>query len=101
MNGSDLDNPINTVYPLGDPSRYPTWVSGRLSDHVGLNFTYIREMAAISDAPIGGIAELPDAGEGSGPPVWVYAALAAGAGAATFALAAGAWRARRRRHSRL
>jgi len=48
MNGSDLGNPINTVYPLGDPSQYPVWVSGRLSDHPGLNLTYDREMAALS-----------------------------------------------------
>ena len=57
MNGSDLANPVNTVYPLGDPGQYPAWVSGRLSDHPGLDITYIREMAGA--AAVGGVAELP------------------------------------------
>jgi hypothetical protein len=93
MNGSDLANPINSVYPLGDPGQHPVWVSGRLSDHPGLNITYIREMAALSDAPVGGVAELADASGPSGPD---YIALAAGAGA-TITIGASAWYARRRR----
>jgi hypothetical protein len=48
VNGSDIGNPINAVYPLSDPSQYPIWVSGRLSDHPGLNITYDREMAALA-----------------------------------------------------
>ncbi len=95
MNGSDLNNSINIVYPLGDPSQYPAWVTGRLSDHPGLNFTYIREMAALSDPSVGGLAELPGAAGAS--PTSAYAALAGGA-AALAAVAAGAWYARRRRH---
>ena len=89
MNGSDLANPINTVYPLGDPSQYPMWVSGRLSDHPGLNFTYIREMAALSGASVGGIAELPAVVD-SDWPAGAYVALA-GITAALVALGAGAW----------
>jgi hypothetical protein len=95
MNGSDLGNPTNTVYDLGDPSGYPAWVAGRLSDHPGLNFTYIREMAALSDAGVGGTAGLPDVSGGGGPPTWPFAAL--GAVAAVAAVGAGAWYARRRR----
>jgi len=95
MNGSDLANPINSVYPLGDPSQYPAWVAGRLSDHPRLNFNYIREMAALSGESAGGIADLPDIAGSGGPPTWLYAAL--GATAAGVAIAAGAWSARRRR----
>jgi len=90
MNGNDLANPINTVYPLGDPSQYPMWVSGRLSDHPGLNFTYIREMAALSGASVGGIAELPAVVD-SDWPAGAYVALAGGIAAALAALGAGAW----------
>ncbi len=99
MNGSDLGNPVNTVYPLGDPSQYPTWVSGRLSDHLGLNFTYIREMAALSAAgdPVGGIAELPDGAGSAGAPPGTYVALVGGAAAAIVTIAVGAWYTRRRR----
>ncbi len=97
MNGSDLGNPINTVYPLGDPSQYPTWVTGRLSDHPGLNFTYIREMAALTDPSVGGLAELPGAAQGEDSPAGAYPALAAGAAAALAGVAAGVWYARRRR----
>jgi hypothetical protein len=99
MNGSDLGNPINTVYPLGDPSQYPTWVTGRLSDHLGLNFTYIREMANLSDPSVGGLAELPGAAQGDDSPARAYAylALAGGTAAALAGVAAGAWYARRRR----
>jgi hypothetical protein len=96
MNGNDLGNSINTAYPLGDPFKYPAWVSGRLSDHPGLNFTYIHEMAAVSDASVGGIAELPAMG-GSGWSAGTYAALVGGAAAALAAVAAGAWYTRRRR----
>jgi hypothetical protein len=97
MNGSDLNNPINTVYPLGDPSEYPTWVTGRLSDHPGLNFTYIREMANLSDPSVGGLAELPGAAQGDDSPARAYLALAVGAAAALAGVAAGIWYARRRR----
>jgi hypothetical protein len=97
MNGSDLGNPINTVYPLGDPSQYPTWVSGRLSDHLGLNFTYIHEMAALPGAAIGGVAELPGVSESGDSPTGAYVALAAGAAVALVAITAGAWHIRRRR----
>jgi hypothetical protein len=48
LNGSDIGNPLNTASPLNDPSQYPTWVTGRLADHPGLNLTYIQEMAAAS-----------------------------------------------------
>jgi hypothetical protein len=99
MNGSDLGNPINTVYPLGDPGQYPAWVSGRLSDHRGLNLTYIREMAALTAAsdPVGGTAELPDGAGNDGWARLTYGALAGLAAAALAVLAAGAWYARRRR----
>jgi len=60
MNGSDLGNPVNTVYPLGDPSRYPAWVSGRMADHPDLDISYIREMAARANGPVGGMAEMPN-----------------------------------------
>ena len=64
MNGSDLGNPVDTVYPLGDPNRYPAWVTGRLSDHPGLNLTYDREMAALAATPVavGDLATLPAQG---------------------------------------
>jgi len=48
MNGSDIGNPLNTVYPMNDPSQFPTWLTGRLADHPSLNFTYIQELAAVS-----------------------------------------------------
>ena len=96
MNGSDLANPINTVYPLDDPFQYPTWVSDRLSSHLGLNITYIRGMAAFSDASVGGIADLLGAAESGDSPTRTYVALAAGAAAALAAVAVGAWYARRR-----
>jgi len=48
MNGSDLDNPINTVYPYGDTAHYPKWESGKLSDHPDLHFAYIKEMSAMA-----------------------------------------------------
>ena len=48
VNGADVGNPINTVYPLIDPSQYPVWVTGRLADHPGLNLDYDREMSALS-----------------------------------------------------
>jgi hypothetical protein len=96
MNGSDLGNSINTVYPLGDPSQYPAWITGRLSDHLGLNITYIREMAALAVAAVGGMAELPAAGDG-GWPAGADAVLVAGvAGAALAAVAARVWHVRRR-----
>ena len=93
MNGSDLGNAVNAVYTLGDPNHYPTWVSGRLSDHPGLNITYDREMAAFISAPVGGTAQPAD---GSGSSARNYIALAALAATALLALSAGAWYARRR-----
>jgi len=33
INLSDLDNPVNQTYPLNDPSQWPVWYSGRLSEH--------------------------------------------------------------------
>ncbi|MFH0980409.1 MAG: hypothetical protein V2A79_02590 [Planctomycetota bacterium] len=50
MNGSDLGNPVNRTYPLGDPSLYPVWVSGRLADHLGINLDYDREMSLLANA---------------------------------------------------
>jgi hypothetical protein len=93
MNGSDLGNAVNVVYPLGEPSQYPNWVSGRLSDHPGLNLAYDREMAALVAAATGGIAELPAVSDSSGRN---YVALAGLAAAALVALGAGGWYARRR-----
>jgi hypothetical protein len=48
VNGADIGNPINTVYPFSDPNQYPTWVTGKLADHPGLNLDYDREMSALS-----------------------------------------------------
>jgi len=48
VNGADIGNPINTVYAFSDPSQYPTWVTGKLADHPGLNLNYDREMSALS-----------------------------------------------------
>jgi len=93
MNGSDLANAVNAVYPLGDSSQYPTWVSGHLSDHPGLNITYDREMAAFISVPVGGTAQSADGSDSSSRNYIVLAALAA---AALLALSAGAWYARRR-----
>jgi hypothetical protein len=93
MNGSDLANAVNAVYPLGAPSQYPTWVSDRLSDHPGLNITYDREMAAFIGAPVGGTAQQPDGSDSSSRNCIALAALAA---AVLLALSAGAWYARRR-----
>jgi len=103
MNGSDLGNPVNTVYPPDDPIGYPVWVSDRVSDHPGLEITYIREMAALANGPVGGTAEAPAAeaspaemaepSHGSSPP---YAAMAGAAAGAALLLAAGGWYARRR-----
>jgi hypothetical protein len=93
MNGSDLGNAINAVYPLGDPSQYPTWVPGRLSDHPGLNLTYDREMATPVGVPVGGTAQPPD-GSGSSSPNHI--ALAGLAAVALIALSAGGWYAGRR-----
>jgi hypothetical protein len=101
MNGSDLGNPVNTVYPLGDPGQYPTWVSERLSDHLGLHLVYDREMAALVAGAVGGAAEYPDVDQSSvdnpASSARTYAALAGGIAAALVALAAGVWYARRRR----
>jgi hypothetical protein len=103
MNGSDLGNPVNTVYPLRDPSRYPDWVSGRMADHPGLEIVYIREMAALANGPVGGTAEAPtteasplETAGSSSPP---YAAIAGAAAGGALLLAAGAWYARRRRQA--
>ena len=106
MNGSNLGNPVNTVYPLADPGQYPVWVSGRLADHPGLNITYIQEMAGVGG--VGGVADLPvtatladqsgapgDASSRSGATV-----LAAIAVAGAIAVVATAWYARRRWRSR-
>ena len=107
MNGSDLGNPINTVYPLGDSGGYPAWVSGRVSNHPGLEIAYIREMAALVSGPVGGMAEAPtteaspavmaESSGGSSPP---YAAMAGAAAGAALLLAAGGWYARRRWRAR-
>jgi len=105
MNGSDLGNPVNTVYPLDNPSGYPVWFSGRMADHPGLEIVYIREMAALVNGPVGGTAEAPDteasqaeiaeSSRGSSPPYAVIAGAAAGA----VLLGAGGWYARRRRRA--
>lgn len=50
VNGADVGNPINTVYPFSDPNQYPIWVTGRLADHPGLDLTYDREMSALVEA---------------------------------------------------
>jgi hypothetical protein len=92
MNGSDLGNAVNAVYPLGDANHYPTWVSERLSDHPGLNISYDREMAAFIDIPVGGTAQPPDGSDSSSRNYIALAALAT----ALLALSAGAWYAGRR-----
>jgi hypothetical protein len=99
VNGRDLGNPVNTVYPLGDPSQYPVWVPGRLANHPGLNITYIREMAGLGG--VGGVAELPAldpaaAVDGRGTLPVIALALAGAAGGAALLLAATAWHTRRR-----
>ncbi|MDO8629655.1 MAG: hypothetical protein Q7R41_04120, partial [Phycisphaerales bacterium] len=48
VNGADIGNPINSVYLLSDPNQYPSWVTGKLADHPGLNLDYDREMSALS-----------------------------------------------------
>ena len=48
MNGSDLTNEMNVVYPTNNPSGYPAWLSGHLSDHTNVTARYILEMAALS-----------------------------------------------------
>ena len=48
MNGSDLSNAVNVVYPLGNPTQYPAWHTGRLADHTNQIFTYIQEMAVLA-----------------------------------------------------
>jgi len=97
MNGSDLGNPINTVYPLDDPIGYPVWVSDRVSDHPGLEIAYIREMAALANGPVGGTAEAPDGRasplETAGSSTPPYAVVAGAA--AVVVVGAGAWYARR------
>jgi hypothetical protein len=50
VNGTDIGNPVNVVYPLDNPAQYPVWVSGRLADHPGLNLDYDREMSLLADA---------------------------------------------------
>jgi hypothetical protein len=106
MNGRNLGNPVNSVHPLDDPSQYPVWVPGRLADHLGLNITYIREMAGVGG--VGGVAELPAprrsqtgplaaANEGSGLPATTCAAIALSAAAGLATVAVAAWRANRRR----
>ncbi len=47
MNGDNSANPINAVYPLGDPAQHPAWLPGRLSDYPDLAAVYIREVAAL------------------------------------------------------
>jgi len=100
MNGSELGNPVNTVYPLG--GGYPVWVSGRVSDHPGLEIAYIREMAAPANGPVGGTVEAPDgegspseAAEPSGGASWPRYAAIVGI-AAVVVIGAGGWYARRR-----
>lgn len=48
MNGSDLSNAVNVVYPLDNPAQDPAWHTGRLADHTNLNLTYIQEMAVLA-----------------------------------------------------
>jgi len=48
------------------------------------------------DPPVGGIAQLPDVADDSGPSADTYAPLAGGLTATALALAAGAWYAKRR-----
>ena len=49
INGEDVGNPINQVYPLDDPSRWPRWLPGRLRDQPGgwhgVLARYARELA--------------------------------------------------------
>ena len=80
MNGSDIGNAVDAVYPPGGPSQYPVWVTGRLADHPGLNITYDREMAALAaagggDADGDGVADASDncpswSNPGQGLPPW-------------------------------
>jgi hypothetical protein len=98
VDGSDAGNAINAVYVLSDPSTYPAWVTGRLSDHPGLSITYDKEMAALTAPPaaVGGIAEAPGAGvtDRSGDEARVREL--AGVIAAVLGIAAGVWFVRRR-----
>ncbi|MBI5285024.1 MAG: hypothetical protein HY874_08025 [Chloroflexi bacterium] len=55
VNGSDIGNAVNAVYTYGVPSTYPTWVTGKLADHPGLNITYDKEMAGVTTS-VGGLA---------------------------------------------
>jgi hypothetical protein len=107
MNGSELANAVNTVYPLGDPGQYPAWVSGRLSDHPGLNIVYIREMTGAT--AVGGVAELPfgdtrpgeltASAQNSGSSPASHTAIALATVAGVIVMGAGAWYLRRRRRS--
>jgi hypothetical protein len=49
INGSDLGNAVNVVYSLSNTSQYPAWISGRMADHSGLDVTYVKEMAALTE----------------------------------------------------
>ncbi len=58
VNGSDIGNAVNAVYP---PGQNPIWVTGRLSDHPGLSITYDLEMAAMAaDVDSDGLENLSD-----------------------------------------
>jgi hypothetical protein len=105
VNGSDIGNPVNTVYPLADPSQYPVWVTGKLADHPGLNITYDRRMSALVAPPaVGGVAGLPDvtalparADRSSSRERAVNAAAVAAVGGALSVITAGVlWKRRKR-----
>lgn len=50
VNGEDVGNPVNATCDLGDPSKTPTWLAGRLhQDHPGLNAAYDGEMASLAE----------------------------------------------------
>ncbi|MBI3657222.1 MAG: hypothetical protein HY232_12465 [Acidobacteria bacterium] len=57
MNGNDIGNPINAVYPVKDPEQYPMWIPGRMPPP--LTTQYIEEVARLvkgrpsPDSPFG------------------------------------------------
>jgi len=65
-------------------------------DDLGGTIGWDPDILYATEAPVGGIAELPGVADGGDPWAGTYAALAGGLAAALVALGAGAWYARRR-----